>query len=168
MEPEEKGYINRHGLSRKVSFSEGIDVLINPNPWLVSTSSTRSRPVLNASRSTMWMSFSVTGSFYSSLSTIPRDLVQLQRFDPDTPIEETVGGCDASSTSQCGSPPVIPQMRALNDVVKDGYARYIGMSSCFAWQCESPYSPTRGMLIHLSQSAPCRVSECNLGSYMSF
>jgi len=25
-------------------------------------------------------------------------------------------------------------MHALNDVVKAGYARYIGMSSCFAWQ----------------------------------
>ncbi|KAG8972941.1 hypothetical protein FRB90_010076, partial [Tulasnella sp. 427] len=36
------------------------------------------------------------------------------RFDYDTPIEET--------------------MQALHDVVKAGYARYIGMSSCFAWQ----------------------------------
>ncbi|KAJ7749009.1 NADP-dependent oxidoreductase domain-containing protein [Mycena olivaceomarginata] len=36
------------------------------------------------------------------------------RFDPDTPIEET--------------------MQALHDVVKAGYVRYIGMSSCYAWQ----------------------------------
>lgn len=28
-------------------------------------------------------------------------------------------------------------MQALHDVVKAGYARYIGMSSCYAWQCES-------------------------------
>ncbi|KAF8206208.1 NADP-dependent oxidoreductase domain-containing protein [Mycena galopus ATCC 62051] len=36
------------------------------------------------------------------------------RFDTDTPIEET--------------------MQALHDVVKAGYVRYIGMSSCYAWQ----------------------------------
>lgn len=42
------------------------------------------------------------------------------RFDPDTPIEET--------------------MQALHDVVQAGYARYIGMSSCYAWQCEQPPS----------------------------
>ncbi|KAG8856595.1 hypothetical protein FRB96_006355 [Tulasnella sp. 330] len=42
------------------------------------------------------------------------DLYQCHRFDADTPIEET--------------------MQALHDVVKAGYARYIGMSSCYAWQ----------------------------------
>jgi aryl-alcohol dehydrogenase-like predicted oxidoreductase len=42
------------------------------------------------------------------------DLLQCHRFDPDTPIEET--------------------MQALHDVVQAGYVRYIGMSSCYAWQ----------------------------------
>jgi len=42
------------------------------------------------------------------------DLLQCHRFDRDTPIEET--------------------MQALHDVVKAGYARYIGMSSCWAYQ----------------------------------
>ncbi|CCA73301.1 related to aryl-alcohol dehydrogenases [Serendipita indica DSM 11827] len=42
------------------------------------------------------------------------DVFQCHRFDPETPIEET--------------------MQALHDVVKAGYARYIGMSSCAAWQ----------------------------------
>ena len=42
------------------------------------------------------------------------DLYQIHRFDPDTPIEET--------------------MEALNDVVRSGKARYIGGSSMFAWQ----------------------------------
>jgi len=42
------------------------------------------------------------------------DVLQCHRFDPDTPMEET--------------------MQALNDVVRAGWARYIGMSSCFAWQ----------------------------------
>ncbi|THU77497.1 Aldo/keto reductase [Dendrothele bispora CBS 962.96] len=42
------------------------------------------------------------------------DLLQCHRFDYDTPIEET--------------------MQALHDVVKAGYVRYIGMSTCYAWQ----------------------------------
>jgi aryl-alcohol dehydrogenase-like predicted oxidoreductase len=42
------------------------------------------------------------------------DLYQIHRFDPDTPIEET--------------------LEALNDVVRAGKARYIGASSMYAWQ----------------------------------
>lgn len=42
------------------------------------------------------------------------DLYQIHRFDPATPIEET--------------------MEALHDVVKAGKARYIGASSMWAWQ----------------------------------
>src|ERR1700751_1719375 len=42
------------------------------------------------------------------------DLYQIHRWDPGTPIEET--------------------MAALHDVVKAGKARYVGASSMFAWQ----------------------------------
>ena len=42
------------------------------------------------------------------------DLYQIHRFDPATPIEET--------------------LEALNDVVRSGKARYIGASSMYAWQ----------------------------------
>jgi aryl-alcohol dehydrogenase (NADP+) len=42
------------------------------------------------------------------------DLYQIHRFDPTTPIEET--------------------LEALNDVVRAGKVRYIGASSMFAWQ----------------------------------
>ena len=42
------------------------------------------------------------------------DLYQIHRFDPSTPIEETI--------------------EALHDVVRAGKARYIGASSMFAWQ----------------------------------
>jgi aryl-alcohol dehydrogenase-like predicted oxidoreductase len=42
------------------------------------------------------------------------DLYQIHRWDPETPIEET--------------------MDALHDVVKAGKARYVGASSMFAWQ----------------------------------
>ncbi|KAJ5379861.1 uncharacterized protein N7496_002289 [Penicillium cataractarum] len=42
------------------------------------------------------------------------DVLLLHRFDYETPIEET--------------------MQALHDVVQAGYVRYIGISSCWAWQ----------------------------------
>lgn len=42
------------------------------------------------------------------------DLYQIHRYDPETPIEET--------------------LEALHDVVKAGKARYIGASSMYAWQ----------------------------------
>ena len=42
------------------------------------------------------------------------DLYQIHRFDPNTPIEETMG--------------------ALDDVVRAGKARYVGASSMHAWQ----------------------------------
>jgi 1-deoxyxylulose-5-phosphate synthase len=42
------------------------------------------------------------------------DLYQIHRFDPETPVEET--------------------MEALHDIVKAGKVRYIGASSMYAWQ----------------------------------
>src|SRR5262249_46299394 len=51
------------------------------------------------------------------------DLYQIHRFDPETPVEETMG--------------------ALNDVVKAGKARYIGASSMYAWQL--------GKLLHAAE-----------------
>ncbi|KAL6308541.1 aryl-alcohol dehydrogenase [Sparassis latifolia] len=45
------------------------------------------------------------------------DLLQCHRFDYETPIEET--------------------MQALHDVVQAGYVRYIGMSSCYAYQFQA-------------------------------
>ncbi|MBV9947662.1 MAG: aldo/keto reductase [Myxococcales bacterium] len=48
------------------------------------------------------------------LGTDHVDLYQIHRWDPETPIEET--------------------LEALHDVVKAGKARYLGASSMFAWQ----------------------------------
>ncbi|MDP9884492.1 aryl-alcohol dehydrogenase-like predicted oxidoreductase [Sinomonas atrocyanea] len=45
------------------------------------------------------------------------DLHQIHRFDPETPVEET--------------------MEALHDVVKAGKARYLGASSMWAWQFQA-------------------------------
>ncbi|GAA2638826.1 aldo/keto reductase [Dactylosporangium fulvum] len=50
----------------------------------------------------------------SRLGTDHVDLYQIHRWDPQTPIEET--------------------MEALHDVVRAGKARYIGASSMYAWQ----------------------------------
>jgi aryl-alcohol dehydrogenase-like predicted oxidoreductase len=55
----------------------------------------------------------VDGSL-TRLGTDYIDLLQIHRFDPDVPVEET--------------------MEALHDVVKAGKARYIGASSMWAWQ----------------------------------
>ncbi len=49
------------------------------------------------------------------------DLLQIHRWDYDTPIEET--------------------LEALNDVVKAGKARYIGASSMHAWQFAQALDP---------------------------
>jgi 1-deoxyxylulose-5-phosphate synthase len=56
---------------------------------------------------------SIDGSL-RRLGTDHVDLYQIHRWDPDTPIEET--------------------MEALHDVVRAGKARYIGASSMYAWQ----------------------------------
>ena len=50
----------------------------------------------------------------SRLGTDYVDVYQIHRFDPNTPVEET--------------------MEALHDVVKAGKARYLGASSMWAWQ----------------------------------
>jgi 1-deoxyxylulose-5-phosphate synthase len=50
----------------------------------------------------------------SRLGTDYIDLYQIHRFDPDTPVEET--------------------MEALHDIVKAGKVRYLGASSMYAWQ----------------------------------
>jgi aryl-alcohol dehydrogenase-like predicted oxidoreductase len=51
------------------------------------------------------------------------DLYQIHRFDPDTPVEET--------------------MAALHDVVRAGKARYLGASSMYAWQFASMQEAAR-------------------------
>ncbi|KAJ6512582.1 Aldo/keto reductase [Mycena sanguinolenta] len=75
--PDNVGYANQHGLSRKHIFDS-----------------------VQASLKRLQLDYI--------------DVLQCHRFDPDTPIEET--------------------MQALHDVVKAGWVRYIGMSSCYAWQ----------------------------------
>ncbi|KAJ7125452.1 NADP-dependent oxidoreductase domain-containing protein [Mycena crocata] len=83
--PDNGGYVNQHGLSRKHIFDS------------------------------VKLSLERLQLDYIDVLQCKLVLIQLShRFDRDTPIEET--------------------MQALHDVVKAGYVRYIGMSSCFAWQ----------------------------------
>ncbi|KAF7290758.1 Aldo/keto reductase [Mycena indigotica] len=67
------------------------------------------------------------------------DVLQVHRFDYGTPIEET--------------------MRALHDVVQAGWVRYLGMSSCYAYQCKFCLSLLYNLLNHL-QSISCKVRFC--------
>ena len=48
-------------------------------------------------------------------------------------------------------------MRALHDVVQAGYVRYIGMSSCWAWQCITLFTVTLTFSDHSIQSILCKV-----------
>jgi aryl-alcohol dehydrogenase-like predicted oxidoreductase len=57
------------------------------------------------------------------------DLYQIHRWDPTTPIEET--------------------MEALHDVVKAGKARYIGASSMYAWQFAKAQSVARTRFVSM-------------------
>jgi aryl-alcohol dehydrogenase-like predicted oxidoreductase len=57
------------------------------------------------------------------------DLYQIHRFDPNTPVEET--------------------MDALHDIVRSGKARYIGASSMFAWQFAKLQSVARTRFISM-------------------
>jgi len=78
--PDECGYVNQHGLSRKHIFES-----------------------VKHSLERLQLSYV--------------DVLQCHRFDSETPIAET--------------------MQALHDVVQAGYVRYIGMSSCWAWQLQA-------------------------------
>ncbi|KAG8943118.1 hypothetical protein FRC04_003198 [Tulasnella sp. 424] len=73
------------------------------------------------------------------------DLLQCHRFDYNTPIEET--------------------MQALHDVVKEGYVRYIGMSSCYAWQCEDPLFPSSTSFGSLTYSSPVHLAVHKMQNY---
>jgi aryl-alcohol dehydrogenase-like predicted oxidoreductase len=57
------------------------------------------------------------------------DLYQIHRWDPDTPIEET--------------------MDALHDVVRAGKARYLGASNVFAWQFAKAQSVAQTRLVSI-------------------
>ncbi|WP_433294173.1 aldo/keto reductase [Actinoplanes sp. CA-030573] len=58
--------------------------------------------------------FEQTDASLAQLGTDYIDLLQIHRFDPEVPVEET--------------------MQALHDVVTSGRVRYIGASSMYAWQ----------------------------------
>ena len=74
----------------------------------------RMRPGANGAGLSRKAIFDEIDNSLKRLGTDYVDLYQIHRFDPTTPIEET--------------------LEALHDVVKAGKARYIGASSMHAWQ----------------------------------
>jgi aryl-alcohol dehydrogenase-like predicted oxidoreductase len=74
----------------------------------------RMRPGLNGQGLSSGAILSEIDNSLRRLGTDYVDLYQIHRFDPFTPVEET--------------------MEALNDIVRAGKARYIGASSMWAWQ----------------------------------
>jgi aryl-alcohol dehydrogenase-like predicted oxidoreductase len=74
----------------------------------------RMRPGANGSGLSRKVIMTEIDQSLARLGTDYVDLYQIHRFDPDTPVEET--------------------MEALHDLVKAGKVRYIGASSMYAWQ----------------------------------
>jgi aryl-alcohol dehydrogenase (NADP+) len=74
----------------------------------------RPAPRPNASGLSRKHIFAAVDASLRRLGTDYIDLYQIHRFDPSTPLEET--------------------MEALHDVIKAGKARYLGASSMWAWQ----------------------------------
>ncbi|MFD9934546.1 aldo/keto reductase [Streptomyces massasporeus] len=74
----------------------------------------RMRPGLNGAGLSRKAIMTELDQSLARLGTDYVDLYQIHRFDPHTPVEET--------------------MEALHDVVKAGKVRYIGASSMYAWQ----------------------------------
>jgi aryl-alcohol dehydrogenase-like predicted oxidoreductase len=80
----------------------------------------------------------VITSVFSCLKELSLFRCAGHRLDRVTPIEEIVLSFKFHIIQPHSNLFVIPiafQMKALHDVVKAGYVRYIGMSSCYAWEC---------------------------------
>ncbi|EJT97558.1 Aldo/keto reductase [Dacryopinax primogenitus] len=86
-----------------------LDIRANDNPDLKNT-----RDYVNQSGLSRGAIFNAVENSLARLETTYIDLLQIHRYDPNTPFEET--------------------MCALNDLVRSGKVRYIGASSMFAWQ----------------------------------
>ncbi len=91
--------------------------LVHPDPGMA----THFRPNLRNERDFVNQSglsraaiFNAVDASLERLQTTYIDLLQIHRFDPETPIDET--------------------MKALHDLVQSGKVRYIGASSMRAWQ----------------------------------
>ncbi|KAJ3128006.1 hypothetical protein HK098_005342 [Nowakowskiella sp. JEL0407] len=83
--------------------SQGIFRQDAPSPKLINQGGLSRKHILEAVEKSL-----------ERLGTSYIDLYQIHRFDPNTPVEET--------------------MEALNDLVRWGKVRYIGASSMYAWQ----------------------------------
>ncbi|KAG8852954.1 hypothetical protein FRB96_008473 [Tulasnella sp. 330] len=86
----------------------------DPGVNTVFTNLTNHRDYVNQSKLSRTAIFNQVEKSLERLETTYIDLLQIHRYDPDTPAEET--------------------MCALNDLVRSGKVRYIGASSMWTWQ----------------------------------
>ncbi|OBZ75777.1 Versiconal hemiacetal acetate reductase [Grifola frondosa] len=114
--PEEVGIINQHGLNRKVGHDTSVVEMralmctcIRHIAYLRLGEGQFEAPAAGLHRSSP-----MCVPLAAAVSLLAHASAAGHRFDYSTPIEET--------------------MQALHDVVKAGYVRYIGMSSCYAYQ----------------------------------
>jgi hypothetical protein len=129
---DELGYVNRYGLSRKVSWPRARG-LARPGLTLGCLAHLRvGEGQLEETGRRLHRRFAMPQVIPPTRMLIIRGNLSYQRLDPDTPIEETVrlfprpnGGKRQVLTESI-------KMQALHDVVKAGHARYIGISSCYA------------------------------------
>ena len=109
----------------------------------------------------MWMYFSVS-SFSAWLYCVANVSIG-HRFDENTPIEETVKSNKYPRSRHHNywtRVAFTKKMQALHDVVQAGYTRYIGMSSCYAWQCKSLLLPS--VILQTSEHAKPQSKQCRV------
>lgn len=124
------GHANQHGLSRKASrvFMIVTTLIFHSDQHIFAS--------VKQSLERLQLDYI---DVLQCLSSIPYDAAQADsdhtghRFDTETPIEETVNILYIHKSRNILF--IRTQMHALHDIVKTGYVRYIGMSSCWAYQC---------------------------------
>jgi aryl-alcohol dehydrogenase-like predicted oxidoreductase len=133
------GYVNQYGHSRKHIFDsvqqslkrlqlDCIDVLQCSLPF----SSSLACMVASGNRRSL---ASLTSHFFFPPQAIVLIIIPLSR--KWCVLGGTANNCGSIALIAHNIPPLW-QMQALHDVVQKGWVRYIGMSSCWAYQCKHP------------------------------
>ncbi len=138
-DPKQHGYVNRQGLSRKVTVIPYTRSIILQITGLIH----RSQHIFDSVKASLkrlqlkyidvlQCQFQVSSLFSFCQSRLlhtnrsPFWLRHPHRRNCTSPINRVTRGYVLFW---------LEQMQALHDIVEAGYVRYIGMSSCFAWQC---------------------------------
>jgi hypothetical protein len=137
LEIDGMGYVNQYGLSRKASTNTSV-LLIYICGFGIDHHLAYLRLGQAQSRETTAGVHRPTPMHVPSRSTSPPWLMVSSRSSL-RPEYAHRRDCEWPAIYHCKSRCLIrcnpTQMQALHDVVKAGWVRYIGMSSCFAYQC---------------------------------